>query len=604
MVIYRCAACGSPNVTIDTKEEGYSLSKAVVGTMLIGSIGALAGINGKTKNYYHCPDCGITLSYPMGASTVSIINKYLEKPDANATALSLWKNRYKNIEWNPGKNLDIGIDGINTYTDYDNQVALKKLAEPMKEFIGIGYNTVDYEVYDKLKLKIKKYCQVTKCKQFMQKDLEKALGADNYKNTDRSSFTACIDTALLMMSDYVQESDELTKKDEYGNRGYIVLDEDQQKAVAQTRLDSQVASKIWENNKEDIIKAFLDKFEYNRMLTETETEAIFFEAIIEKDFTDDPGVIKALNGWAVEELITKEFIMSSSFDDGTVAFIRLNEEGRKALEEEKEKENLKNLEEANNIIAKKSKEAKKIFMVFEDSFTKDQEYTFKEAGSLVKNYGSINKLYSTDEFKEILTWCVYCDLLEYKNKSFSKVGGHKRNVERKKTELSKVLSDYQAELSTIKNIEEKLSQEKIEAEKIIALNKNKIFGAGAKARKEAQARLLKIENDSAKNNNDLQMINGKIIKTQSMLTNFCKIDPNNYSEITSCDSKDINKIFHILKDNGSPMSVKMVVKASKGYFNDEETLKITMKEMENKVLLFSVNVKDIDYFVISNALDL
>ena len=604
MVIYRCAACGSPNVMIDTKEEGYSLSKAVVGTMLIGSIGALAGINGKTKNYYHCPDCGITLSYPMGASTVSIINKYLEKPDANATALSMWKKRYKNIEWNPGKNLDIGIDGINTYTDYDNQVALKKLAEPMKEFIGIGYNTVDYKVYDKLKLKIKKYCQVTKCKQFMQKDLEKALGADNYKNTDRSSFTACIDTALLMMSDYVQESDELTKKDEYGNRGYIVLDEDQQKAVAQTRLDSQVASKIWENNKEDIIKAFLDKFEYNRMLTETETEAIFFEAIIEKDFTDDPGVIKALNGWAVEELITKEFIMSSSFDDGTVAFIRLNEEGRKALEEEKEKENLKNLEEANNIIAKKSKEAKKIFMVFEDSFTEDQEYTFKEAGSLVKNYGSINKLYSTDEFKEILTWCVYCDLLEYKNKSFSKVGGHKRNVERKKTELSKVLSDYQAELSTIKNIEEKLSQEKIEAEKIIALNKNKIFGAGAKARKEAQARLLKIENDSAKNNNDLQMINGKIIKTQSMLTNFCKIDPNNYSEITSCDSKDINKIFHILKDNGSPMSVKMVVKASKGYFNDEETLKIIMKEMENKVLLFSVNVKDIDYFVISNALDL
>lgn len=47
MSLYRCAACGSPNVAKVEKNDGFSYGKALVGTAVFGTIGAVAGINGK-----------------------------------------------------------------------------------------------------------------------------------------------------------------------------------------------------------------------------------------------------------------------------------------------------------------------------------------------------------------------------------------------------------------------------------------------------------------------------------------------------------------------------------------------------------------------------
>lgn len=46
MGLYRCAACGSPNVMIDTQAGGikYNYLKGAVGTVLLGVGGAAAGI--------------------------------------------------------------------------------------------------------------------------------------------------------------------------------------------------------------------------------------------------------------------------------------------------------------------------------------------------------------------------------------------------------------------------------------------------------------------------------------------------------------------------------------------------------------------------------
>jgi hypothetical protein len=76
----RCAACGSPRVMMDEKSEGYSLAKGILGTALIGNVGVVAGINGKKKKYYHCPDCGTTLSYPMESTVLKIINDCISNP--------------------------------------------------------------------------------------------------------------------------------------------------------------------------------------------------------------------------------------------------------------------------------------------------------------------------------------------------------------------------------------------------------------------------------------------------------------------------------------------------------------------------------------------
>lgn len=52
MALYRCAACGSPNVVTASENGGFSYSKGIAGAIVFGAPGAVAGINGKTKQVY------------------------------------------------------------------------------------------------------------------------------------------------------------------------------------------------------------------------------------------------------------------------------------------------------------------------------------------------------------------------------------------------------------------------------------------------------------------------------------------------------------------------------------------------------------------------
>lgn len=103
---YRCSACGSPNVVVDYENGGYSYSKGIVGTVVFGAPGAVAGINGKTKQVFKCPDCGLTLSSPMSdeiklmidlgiASKAARNNLTLNGSKIDWTTLT---KKYKNIE--------------------------------------------------------------------------------------------------------------------------------------------------------------------------------------------------------------------------------------------------------------------------------------------------------------------------------------------------------------------------------------------------------------------------------------------------------------------------------------------------------------------------
>lgn len=65
MSLYRCPICGSPNVTKHESNDGFSYKKALVGTMVFGDIGAVAGINGKKNTEYTCADCSQTSKHPM-----------------------------------------------------------------------------------------------------------------------------------------------------------------------------------------------------------------------------------------------------------------------------------------------------------------------------------------------------------------------------------------------------------------------------------------------------------------------------------------------------------------------------------------------------------
>lgn len=115
MGLYRCAACGSPNVVTDTQANGlkYNYLKGSIGTVVLGAGGAAAGVNSQQQTVYKCPDCGITLTYPMDLELAKLIDFGVRYPDLR-TQLSyqgtplLWDafilQKFKNVA--PDKSMD------------------------------------------------------------------------------------------------------------------------------------------------------------------------------------------------------------------------------------------------------------------------------------------------------------------------------------------------------------------------------------------------------------------------------------------------------------------------------------------------------------------
>lgn len=108
MSLYRCAACGSPNVMVDTQADGVSFNygKGIAGTLILGPGGAAAGVSSSHRQVYKCSDCGTTLSYTMEPAMKSVIDMGVISLDYrnNISIHGMkmpWetiKARYKNIE--------------------------------------------------------------------------------------------------------------------------------------------------------------------------------------------------------------------------------------------------------------------------------------------------------------------------------------------------------------------------------------------------------------------------------------------------------------------------------------------------------------------------
>lgn len=82
MSVYRCAACGSSRVITSSENSGYSYSKGLLGSLIFGSGGAAAGVNGKSKTVYKCAACGLTLDVPMPDEWKNLIDKGVNIPSA------------------------------------------------------------------------------------------------------------------------------------------------------------------------------------------------------------------------------------------------------------------------------------------------------------------------------------------------------------------------------------------------------------------------------------------------------------------------------------------------------------------------------------------
>lgn len=112
MSLYRCAACGSQKVMLDTQYNGvgYDYLRGAVGTVVLGVGGAAAGIKSQNTQVYKCTECGITLSYTMPeeiklAIDIGVLDEKARSNLKLANGIPMYwdvlKNQFKNIEKGP-----------------------------------------------------------------------------------------------------------------------------------------------------------------------------------------------------------------------------------------------------------------------------------------------------------------------------------------------------------------------------------------------------------------------------------------------------------------------------------------------------------------------
>ena len=96
----RCRFCGSEAIHGDTENKGFSVGKAVAGTMVFGSAGAVAGITGKKVEGLRCSACGAFMESPMDYNTEKLINDaiYSAKKGSFTSTYKMYKKQYPNIE--------------------------------------------------------------------------------------------------------------------------------------------------------------------------------------------------------------------------------------------------------------------------------------------------------------------------------------------------------------------------------------------------------------------------------------------------------------------------------------------------------------------------
>ena len=157
MNLYRCAACGGTRVMPDSKKEGYDIKKGVAGTVLFGAAGAVMGVNGNEKTYYHCMECGQTLSYTISESTKKMIDSYLLNPDEYKEMIEMQKKIYPNIEDRDIRNIQIdkkekfnsNEELADAIWEYYNKTKIPYIADDMLEEGVLGkdcYRKIEYPV--------------------------------------------------------------------------------------------------------------------------------------------------------------------------------------------------------------------------------------------------------------------------------------------------------------------------------------------------------------------------------------------------------------------------------------------------------------------------
>lgn len=462
----RYATCGSKNVYVETKKEGYNLKAGVIGTALVGVPGALAGTVGNDTKYYHCRECGQTLNKPMMSIESDWIDKWIANPIDYQDELKSMKSKYKNIEWEIS---DYKIEEVLRNTkrkisirpEFSNLTPINRIAESI--YVELQQMNITLISEEQLRLML--------------------------NDEDASGYISAISR--------LEDSGRIARE-KIGTNTWIrlITDISEMKELALKEDSKSEANHLLNKNLKKYQKNFMQKVEFKKKYSLNElyelvennlcniipNQTTYFWEVFRKDF--------------LESLQKKEQLY---FKDGDYYFRTLEraEEILSAKEREQEEKQKKKylvlMQILLDIFKNYPEEMFTIEQIMKERLVVDSSASIrsvKYALGYLREDGMIIKkksYYALTGIEERLEEKRRCEEEEFKR--------HKEEIDKKNEEIRK-----ENELIENENTEIRIKIDELEKERnlvniTISDNKNKLFGAGAKARKEAQARAEEINKE-------------------------------------------------------------------------------------------------------------
>ena len=440
----RCAVCGSKNVVKEFKKEGYDVKKGVIGTVLVGVPGALAGAGGKDVTYYHCADCGQVMNRPMYQVESDWIDKLLENPKQWSELLKKKKEEYKNIEWD--ESADITKTSASSSQDLEDMIVNALIQ---------SNNLLD-------KKRLMKKCNISD-----EIDLE-------------------FDGAIRNLEDFGRVVCKSVDSEEYVE---LITDTNEILRLYSMRKAEIEASRILHPKKEDeYFQMFIDNMEKGKQYSDEEIKKCVEETFKDKIVSDNPYMMSAFMSRLMFLLRRRKVIVRNSNNTFSIQsvekakedFTSLVENKKRELEEKTQQENQLRRQAILNYLTKTLEYASII-----DLIEKSEQPS--QCGSQ----------HLTPILNEMLNEGLIEVMVE-KKRNYYGIAGIKQKLEQKRIEEEQrreeqrrikrenINKQIKAEEEKYNQELETLQKQLSEQEAIFEANKSKIFGAGAKAKKEAK----------------------------------------------------------------------------------------------------------------------
>lgn len=464
MSIYRCANCGSSRVSMDTSSEGFNIGKAFAGTILFGTAGAVMGVNGNKRNYYHCGACGVTLSYTMSDDTQREIDNSIANPQDNLFNLKWLKKSYPNIEW-----------------EYDS--SLEKTSN-ISENIFLTYEEVANLIYT--------YCIDNNRLYIAEEELKNAIIKANPR-TDESDYEPAL--TLLMRrgvatTEYVRNVKKTYVK--------IHIDPEQIKENIinfDAEEETEKLFRVYRRYFTGVLSSIFDK-ENTTKLTMEKTEELLAIELLNDGLTSNPKTIEKLTRKTISKS-DPELMFKPDPELGIITIL---------YDEDDDKANVERIKTCERISVEAAKErfAEKLLEYQKDKIPVDYNALARNILTMLQN----DKILVYNDFKNAnvifekylpFNTCMTRlrkigkveDEIIQKKTYYYLTGAKERNA--KKEREKQIAANNNAINSRISA----LQAEKARQQAIYEQFKSKIFGDGARQKKEAQQRIIQIDTEIA-----------------------------------------------------------------------------------------------------------